>query len=184
MTLTPALVDALALDNQTPEGYRPAYNGESVGLDLYNAGPNFAIPSVLSMPNAYDLYSMADDPEIKTWLDIPERLRKAVFKKLMPTGVKTVIPVGYVGIIKERGSITKSPLLSRAGVIDPGYSGEIFVNMVNVSPELMTINAGAKSPFQLVVMACTSFYKIVDEEEFQRLHASTQRAEGLIGSSD
>ena len=30
----------------TPENYGPAYEGESVGLDLYNCGENISIPSL------------------------------------------------------------------------------------------------------------------------------------------
>lgn len=184
MLLSAQLREALALDNLTPSTYGPAYGGESVGLDLYNAGPKIIIPpaeKLLKYLYPEELRELGNPP---SWLDIPERLRKGLFKKLMPTGVRTVIPHGYVGIIKERGSITKSPFVSRAGVIDPGYSGEIFVNMVNISPVRIIIPEGAKSPFQLIIVASTNNYTPVNEEAFLEMHADNLRKSKMIGSSD
>ena len=44
--------------------------------------------------------------------------------------------------------ITKTPLKVRAGVIDRGYTGEIFVNAVNVSQNEFTLQQHQKLPFQ------------------------------------
>lgn len=184
LLLSDALVSALEADGVNPDSYSPAYAGESVGLDLYNIGPDFTIPSAVSALDHLDLDSTEEMKNPSTWLDIPERLRKEVWKRFMPTGLKTVIPMGYVGLIKERGSVTKTPLKLRAGVIDPGYSGEIFVNMVNVSSVRYTIPSGAKSPFQLIITPVNTSFKRVDLELFEALHQSSARRTGMTGSSD
>lgn len=132
--------------------YKPANNGESVGLDLYYVGSS---PLTLS-PDKHNT--------------------------LISTGLRVVIPKGYVGILKERGSVTKTPCVLRAGVIDPGYTGEVFVNMVALQDYV--INPGDKLPVQLVVMACTYEFVPVTEDGFQQRTVYSQRKEGKIGSSN
>ena len=90
------------------DSYKPAYDGESVGLDLYNAGPEVVIPG-------RNKWTVFDEPAI-----------------FIPTGIKLALPKNTVGLIKERGSVTKSGLFVRAGVIDPGYTDEVFINFVNL----------------------------------------------------
>jgi len=70
------------LDDNDVEDYVPAYGGESAGLDLYNSGENISV-----MPSS-------SDP-------------KGV---MISTGLHVFTPKGYVSLIKERGSITKTPL--------------------------------------------------------------------------
>ena len=70
------------LDDNDVEEYVPAYGGESAGLDLYNAGDDVTI-----MPSSSN-------------------------KKggMISTGLHVFTPRGYVTLVKERGSITKTPL--------------------------------------------------------------------------
>jgi dUTP pyrophosphatase len=140
------------------EDYSPAYNGESAGLDLYNAGNKVTIcpQSVLPKNN----------------------------KTLIPTGLKMQVPKGYVALIQERGSITKTPLKVRAGVIDYGYTGEVFVNLVNVGSEEFILDSNVKLPVQIVVVKCDNQFSIVDKEEYLNITTSSQRNHGKIGSSD
>lgn len=184
MLLSTPLQQALTADNIAIENYRPAYNGESVGLDLYNAGPTIVIPPVGKLLDFARLVGDSTLANYQTWLDIPESARKAIFKRLVPSGVKAVIPRGYAGIIMERSSITKTPVKLRAGVIDPGYTGEIFINMVNLSDVTYVLEQGQKTPFQLIIYKVTPNFVTVDAEEFQRLTSTSMREEGQIGSSD
>lgn len=176
--ILPYLEYCLKQDNVSVEDYRPAYDGESVGLDLYNAGPTIVIPPV----GRFEDYNQFLFPT--TWTETEEDTRKAIFKRLIPTGLKTVIPRGFGGFIHERGSVTKSPLKARAGVIDPGYTGEIFVNAVNLSHVPFVIEAGAKTPFQLVIHQVSTDYTHVDADKFEELASNSIRQEGQIGSSD
>ena len=105
-------------------------------------------------------------------------------KILIPTGLRVIVPEGYVALIQERGSITKTPLKVRAGVIDRGYTGEIFVNAVNVSQNEFTIQQHQKLPFQLVVIKCDNHFQEIKEEEYLSLTSSHLRKDGIVGSSD
>ena len=153
------LRNVLKSNNVNPEiDYIPAYNGESAGLDLYNCGGTIPV-----MPASSD---------------------SVVQKELIPTGIRINVPRGYVALIQERGSITKTPLKVRAGVIDSGYTGEVFVNCVNTGCLEYTIHEGIKLPFQIVVVKCDNDFKVVSEEEYLELTSSAQRQAGQVGSSD
>ena len=184
LLLSNTLKDALAAEGIAPEDYKPAYDGESVGLDLYNAGDRIIIPPVGKLAKFAQLEKNPNVQIFSTWLDMPESARKGIFKKLVPTGVKSVIPRGYVGIIMERGSVTKTPLKVRAGVIDPGYTGEIFVNMINVSDVPYVLEPGQKTPFQLVIQKVTTDFEVIHAAEYEEITNSSERGDGQIGSSD
>ncbi len=138
------------------ESYIPAYGGESAGLDLYNCGDEVII----------------------------EPSNSQTQRVLIPTGVRINVPRGYVALIQERGSVTKTPLKVRAGVIDSGYTGEIFVNCINTGKHNYTIDSKSKLPFQVVVVKCDNDFKVVTEEEYLDLTSSAQRQDGQVGSSD
>lgn len=142
--------------------YIPAYGGESAGLDLFNCGPTIHIK-----PSSYK--SVSD---------------KSLQKVLIPTGIRIDVPRGYVALVQERGSVTKTPLKVRAGVIDSGYTGEIFVNCINTGNDVYTIYEKTKLPFQIVVVKCDNDFKVVSEEEYVELTTSAQRQNGQVGSSD
>ena len=144
------------LDDNDVEDYVPAYGGESAGLDLYNSGENITV-----MPTYSDTKGV-----------------------MISTGLHVFTPKGYVSLIKERGSITKTPLKYRAGVVDEGYTGEIFVNLVNISNEEYTIKKGQKLPVQIIVVKCDNQYSEIDKEEYLNLSHLSQRKSGKVGSSD
>lgn len=156
------LEKALSHNKISVNNYLPAYNGESAGLDLYNASESLTIL-----------------PSSSAFL-----LNKESVRTLIPTGLQVAIPHGYVGLIQERGSITKSPLKVRAGVIDSGYTGEIFVNCINVGPQEFTIYENSKLPFQLVIVKCDNQFDLVTEEEYLTITSDVNRKSGMIGSSD
>jgi len=135
--------------------WRPAYDAESVGIDLYNAS-----------------YNQITIPPGET--------------KLVNTGVKVRLPLNHVALVKERGSIIKSPLMVRAGVVDPGYTGDIFVAFHNLSNRSFTIPCDAKLPAQLLIMPTIQIDAIddVSNEVFEELVSASSRGEGKIGSSD
>lgn len=162
--LTEDLKETLAKNDISPDNYMPAYGGESVGLDLFNCGKTVNISSGSYKPASSNF---------KTNSDI-----------LIPTGLKLKVPQGYVALIQERGSIIKTPLKVRAGVIDPGYTGEVFVNCVNTGSDAYTIYANQKLPFQIVVVKCDNHFNVVSEEEYLNLSNSSLRQEGQVGSSD
>jgi len=156
--LTENLKFALKVNNIDVKDYVPAYNGESAGLDLFNAGDKVTI--------------------------LPQTVLPKNNKFLIGTGLKMQVPKGYVAIIQERGSITKTPLKVRAGVIDSGYTGEVFVNLINVGSEEFILDSNIKLPVQIVVVKCDNQFSIIGEEEYLNITESSQRKSGKIGSSD
>ena len=145
-------------NNINVNDYLPAYNGESAGLDLFNAGKTISI-----MPEANKIDNS---------------------KTLISTGLCIAVPKGWVALLRERGSITKTPLKLRAGVIDSGYTGEIFVNLVNLGQNEFRIQQSEKLPVQLVVVKCDNEYNSVTYEEYNNLTNDVKRKSGMIGSSD
>ena len=105
-------------------------------------------------------------------------------KILIGTGLKMKVPKGYVALVQERGSITKTPLKVRAGVIDSGYTGEVFVNLINTGSEEYTLDSNVKLPVQVVVVKCDNEFEIVSEEEYLNLSRNSSRKDGKVGSSD
>ena len=143
-----------------PNDYGSAYQGESAGLDLFNMGEEVSLPGRTA-------WSVFGEP--------PARI---------PVGVRVRIPEGYVGLIKERGSITNSGLSVRAGVIDPGYTGEIFVSLINHGEKVTTIQTGAKLPVQLIVVPCINSFESVNYTEFLQRSDGALRQEAKLGSSN
>lgn len=158
------------------ESITTGYGGESAGLDLYNAGPDLVIPPANHQLHIADVYG--------SFNEIPSELSKQIFGKLIPTGIKVVIPDGMVGLIFERGSVTKTPLKVRAGVIDSGYCGEIFINSLNLSSHPITIASGAKTAFQLIAVPIDNWFSSVSEEEYAEVTLTAKRQAGKIGSTD
>lgn len=153
-TCTDELIKALSENNIPLEDYKPAYGGESAGMDLYHASNE----------------------------DITIRNK---FKKI-PTGLKVIIPLNHVGLICQRGSILKTSFIQGAGVIDPGYTGEIWVPTrcweYTENPE--HVMAYQKLPFQLVVVPCITEYGYISPEEYALLTLNNKRQANQIGSSD
>jgi dUTP pyrophosphatase len=140
--------------------YMPAYDGESVGLDLYNAGPDVKILGR------------------NKWVAFGEE------PILVPTGVKIALPSSTVGLIKGRGSIITTGLAIRAGVVDPGFTGEVFVNFVNLGEKDIILPAGCKLPAQLIVLPCFTSFDVVSSLEYLKMTQDASRKTGELGSSD
>ena len=173
-----ALPNLLSLQDQDliPKELMPAYGGESAGLDLYNAGPDLSVAPLTTFDTSVDTCT--------NWEESPGWYRKLGYKTLMPTGIKVAIPKGYVGLILERGSVTKTPLKVRAGVIDSGYTGQVFVNMINISPIPYKIASGEKSAFQLVIVPIKNTFHLCTSEQYEKQTSNSARQSGKIGSSD
>ena len=156
--LMDSLKFALKLNKINVKDYIPAYNGESAGLDLFNAGNRVTI--------------------------LPQSIIAKNNKQLIGTGLKMKVPKGYVALVQERGSITKTPLKVRAGVIDSGYTGEVFVNLINTGFEEYTLDSNIKLPVQIIVVKCDNDFEVVSEEEYLNLSRDSSRKDGKVGSSD
>jgi dUTP pyrophosphatase len=98
--------------------------------------------------------------------------------KLISTGISVFTnSYKYGFIIKDRSSIAMKGLLTHAGVIDAGYTGEIKIFFHNVSSTSIKIEKGDKIA-QLVPTKVINFEVEEVEELFQ-----TKRGENGFGST-
>lgn len=179
MYVSPKLRKVLRSHDIDPQTYQPAYSGRSVGLDLYNAGPTIIVPPGVMNYKKDQIFQDEEPSE-----SIIDQQFRNIFHRLIPTGLRISLPIGWAGIIKERGSIIKHPLKIRAGVIDPDYTGEVFVNCVNLSAHPWEIDHGTKLPFQLVVLQANTNFTPVSLDDYEVHTKDSTRKEGMIGSSD
>jgi dUTP pyrophosphatase len=60
----------------------------------------------------------------------------------IPTGIALGFPAGYGGLVEDRSGMALRGLTTLAGVIDPGYRGEIQVVLTNLGEVAQTVFAG------------------------------------------
>ncbi len=60
------------------------------------------------------------------------------------TGIKLAVPLGYVGLVWDKGGLAKQGLHTIAGVVDAGYRGEVFVDLLNLGSNDYVVKAGQK----------------------------------------
>lgn len=120
---------------------------------------------------------------IDAGFDLKARHYTSVFPQdtqLVPTGVCVEIPVGFVGLLFPRSSISKTPLrmANSVGVIDSGFTGEIQVPLYNTSEvEIVDIDKYERIAQLVIVPLADVSLEIVEELD------STDRANGGFGST-
>jgi|TARA_R110000824_G_scaffold555_4_gene3597 dUTP pyrophosphatase len=107
--------------------------------------------------------------------------------KIIPTGLRFGVPHGFMLEVKNRSSVAaKRSLLVGACVVDPGYDGELFVNLHNVGKEEQFIAAGDKIA-QVVMIPVVHFRACESESgdlyDWEQI-AISDRGEGALGSTD
>ena len=100
-------------------------------------------------------------------------------RKLIPTDIKLEIPKGYWVAVEARSSTSKQSLIVPKGVIDEGYRGEIFAQIINVGNKPVTIHHGDRL-VQLILQKNETNGLIIEETD--TLSAS-ERGESGFGSS-
>ena len=100
---------------------------------------------------------------------------------VIPTGLKIEVPAGYMLEIKNKSGIaSKRGLLVGACVVDRGYTGEIFVNLHNVTHRNQTIHDGDKIA-QAVFVKITTDVELVEADSIY--DDQTSRGDGALGST-
>ena len=104
---------------------------------------------------------------------------------VLQTGYRFGVPHGYMLEVKNRSSMAaKKQLLVGACVIDPGYSGEVFINLHNVGMEPQIINTGDKIA-QLVLLPVYHFecLEVTAGTIYDRPVCISSRGAGGFGST-
>ena len=101
---------------------------------------------------------------------------------LIPTGLKIEVPYGHMLEIKNKSGIAfKRQLIVGACVIDPGYEGEIYVNLHNVGLKTQYMKEGDKIAQAILVPILHCGIEEVEESEFMVSHSD--RGIGGFGST-
>jgi len=81
----------------------------------------------------------------------------------IPTGIALEFPAGFGGLIQDRSGLALRGLTTLAGVIDPGYRGEIKIVLTNLSPIPHTIFPGDRIAQLRIVQKIQAEFEAVDE---------------------
>ena len=98
---------------------------------------------------------------------------------LAPTDIKIELPKGYWASIEARSSTSKQSLIVPKGVIDEGYRGELFAQLINVGKRPVTIHHGDRL-IQLILHE-----RVVEKFEVEEVDklSESERGETGFGSS-
>ncbi len=99
-------------------------------LQFMKMNESVIIPSKNSEDLGYDIYANFQHDHLK--------IKKGESISI-PTGLKTSFPDTFGMLLRERGSTGTKGMSIRAGVIDSGYRGEIFVCLNNTSKKDIVI---------------------------------------------
>ena len=95
----------------------------------------------------------------------------------VPTGIALGLPAEYGALVEDRSGLALRGLTTLAGVIDPGYRGEIKVVLTNLSAEPQKLQAGDRiAQLRLVRRIEAEFAEVTSLDE-------TERASGGFGST-
>lgn len=99
----------------------------------------------------------------------------------IPTGVKVCLPYGTAGIIMGRSSTTRAGLMVMNTVIDAGYTGDLFVMVINMTKHDVLLSPGTRIA-QLVIINSPVATKFIELEHVKEL-PTTDRGSNGFGSS-
>lgn len=105
---------------------------------------------------------------------------KPMERKLIPTGIKIEVPMGFEAQVRPRSGMSIKQgltLVNCTGTIDADYRGEIKVPMINLSGETQIIKNGDRIAQMVIMPIAIADIKIVDEL------SQTLRGEGGFGST-
>lgn len=96
----------------------------------------------------------------------------------IPTGISIWFPRNHFAMIKERSSLAAKGVKLLGGVIDYGYTGEIFVVAYNFGNLHLTFSRGDKIAQMVILPIFNAAIEIVTELP------PSERGDGGFGSSD
>lgn len=135
----------------------------------------------------FPLIGIAKDGDVG--MDLPCTLDGEEFKgtftvrpgerKLLPTGIRIELPEGYWASIEARSSTSKMGLIVPKGVIDEGYRGEMFAQIMNVGNNSVTIHDGDRIIQLIIHKRHIKDFDIIEVDEL----SPSERGEDGFGST-
>jgi dUTP pyrophosphatase len=95
----------------------------------------------------------------------------------VPTGLALGLPSEFGALVEDRSGLATKGITTLAGVIDPGYRGEIKVVMTNLSALPYTVTPGARIAQLRIVQRIQAEFELVETLD------ETARAAGGFGST-
>lgn len=132
-----------------------------IKLDPWGSLPTMGHPE---SDAGWDLYSPVD-----YWLYPGESI-------IIFTGVHIQLPTDLAGFIKNRSSVFRKKVITD-GLIDPGYTGEIGVTLINVGQYDYHIHKGDRIAQLVIVPVVRDGWEPVDELD------ESERGNGGFGST-
>jgi len=130
----------------------------------------------------FELLAIKKDGDVG--LDLPCTLDSIVTvqpgsRYLLPTGIRLEIPEGYWASIEARSSTSKKMLIVPKGVIDEGYRGELFAQILNVGRNPVVIEDGDRLIQLILHKRHIQDFQITEVDEL----SESERGETGFGST-
>lgn len=115
--------------------------------------------------------------DLRANIDAPV-LIKPLDRKLIPTGLHIALPEGYEAQIRPRSGLTIKKgitIINTPGTIDPDYTGDVGVILVNISNEDFIVQPGDRIAQMVINKFEQAEFEVVEELD------ETERGEGGFG---
>jgi dUTP pyrophosphatase len=96
---------------------------------------------------------------------------------LVATGLAMAFPSDYGALVEDRSGLAVKGITTLAGVIDPGYRGEIKVVLINITDAPIELAAGDRIAQLRIVQKIQATFEEVDDLD------ATHRGDGGFGST-
>ena len=115
--------------------------------------------------------------DLRANIDAPI-LIKPLDRKLIPTGLHIALPEGYEAQIRPRSGLAIKKgitVINTPGTIDPDYTGDVGVILVNISNEDFVVQPGDRIAQMVINKFEQAEFEVVEELD------ETERGEGGFG---
>ena len=115
--------------------------------------------------------------DLRANIDAPVLL-KPLDRKLIPTGLHIALPEGYEAQIRPRSGLAIKKgitVINTPGTIDPDYTGDVGVILVNISNEDFVVQPGDRIAQMVINKFEQAEFELVEELD------ETERGEGGFG---
>jgi len=153
-----------------------------LNLKIYRTRPNARLPTRAHQSDAgIDLY-YCPNGEKKLYDNTKDFFIPPRESRLLPTGIRVEVPYGHMLEVKNKSGVAfKRQLLVGACVIDPGYDGEVYINLHNVGTETQMFQPGDK--IAQAVLVPIIHCNIEEVETDEKLNFYSRRGKGAFGST-
>ncbi len=98
------------------------------------------------------------------------------------SGIHMEIPPGYVGLFRNKSSMGVKGIILGADVVDSGYTGEITINVHNISNEIKLITGGQKL-VQMLILPKPKLALMQQSKDYEIKDFGSARGNKGFGSS-